>query len=519
MSRDIAVIAGITALVLGLVFVVGPRLSAPAWSDEHMTGPILAPPQNLPAESPAPLQAPILTLRVVDQHSLARIDGAATVTMLDASGHFIDVQRGHADGEDIVFRSSQPTWPVRVTVRRPQYREAELGLIAAPTTLEAGLERLHSITLTADGSWRHVHLMRLDDHGREPFAMWTRWLDGHNVYELPQGHYHALFSDEADYFSYAEHRWLGETGDEATFEVGDGAASVQLTPERPVGRHSIQGSLHTNEGVALMRYTVTAVLLGPGPMRRVAARAHADYAGRFTLQGLAPGRYRVQPSAAVDPHGREAFADISVPGDAEATLTLAMTGSVPVPVLTRDGSFLAGPMPYLGFWKAGAAIAIAWPNQPPHRVWRWGDPAAEVWDGWFQFQFRHWSSATMTATQDNGSRTVAVAEFSWDSESAVWTPLITTKAEDGASLRVSGLRPGEQAEVYVDCLISTALLAKGEGAKESGVLVVDRIPPGKYSFTVTAPGYVSLEVEVELEAGQVFEVTLTRVAPVPFTRC
>jgi hypothetical protein len=331
MRRNVLTILGITALVITLVVVLGPSMTEISTSTPTRANsiPIKSPESNWNTDSDLkPAIPPQLAFEVRDAVTGARIERDAAVTLTLEDGTLVDVERGHASGEAVAFEGL-PDKPLFARVRLPGYLDTEAG----PLTVEPGPKtvRLLLTPMFVVSVRPRLPSGKLPDAvrvfsttpptwpRRTAYAEW-RTLDASGAtYTLPPGKYwcqvpelnpmrHADFPDRSNWL---DDDWLTNSPGFVVrgrsfvfeFEVVDRALVLEPEVTWPEGKMSIAGRLVDQEDRPLGEVFVCAIRTGPGPLREQGAIARTDDNGKFLLEGLMPGFYRVRRVADSDGDG------------------------------------------------------------------------------------------------------------------------------------------------------------------------------------------------------------------------
>lgn len=336
MRRELAVIIGITALVVALVLLLGPQLTRVETGSPKPADSIPLPPLKSERPTPEPDQPqdlPPLRVEVLDAVTGRQIERDTAIDLTHLDGTWLDQMRGRFDGEPIGFTEPPIGRPLLLRLRLPGYVDAAAG----PIVLAPGVPMVTRVKLLP--LYRIDIVPRLPEGDKfyavrvfsvtpptwpetRPYSEWRAPVGGSAGFMLPPGRYWCQLprhnptahTDYEDRGNWTTTDWLSKTpGYPITwpnflfeFEVKD--APLTLAPEVawPKGELMISGRLVNAKQQPQPRRRVLAIRMGPGCMREVAGSARTDEDGRFLLNGLLPGDYRIAEQEGEYNDGEEA---------------------------------------------------------------------------------------------------------------------------------------------------------------------------------------------------------------------
>ncbi|MCG3183850.1 MAG: hypothetical protein ICCCNLDF_01959 [Planctomycetes bacterium] len=344
MRRELAVIIGITALVVALVLLLGPQLTrvetgAPKPADSIPLPPLKSERPTPEPDQPQDLQP--LRVEVLDAVTGRHIERDTAVDLSLLDGTWLDVRRGKTDGLPLTFDSAPPGQPLALRLRRAGYVDTFVGpVVVAPETsqlIRAKMSPRYRVTIRPElPEYPTTHSIRIVPEG---LPIWSD-LESHGLRVplehgeahvlLVPGKYHAAVTEPSQWPPPKREvaAWsvpgglISETASrpgspyddpvlepfsEFSFEVKDGPLVLTPSNARPGGKQQLLGSLVAANGDPLPRERVWAVRCGPGPLRILAGVATTDEHGRFRFDGLSPAVYHVLPDARVPHNGPDSL--------------------------------------------------------------------------------------------------------------------------------------------------------------------------------------------------------------------
>ncbi|MCG3183851.1 MAG: hypothetical protein ICCCNLDF_01960 [Planctomycetes bacterium] len=400
MRRELAVIIGITALVVALVLLLGPQLTRVETGSPKPADSIPLPPLKSERPTPEPDQPQDLQplrVEVLDAVTGRQIERDTAIDLTHLDGTWLDQMRGRFDGEPIGFTEPPIGRPLLLRLRLPGYVDAAAG----PIVLAPGVPMVTRVKLLP--LYRIDIVPRLPEGDKlyavrvfsvtpptwpetRPYSEWRAPVGGSAGFMLPPGRYWCqlprhnptVHTDYEDRGNWTTTDWLSKTpGYPITwpnflfeFEVKD--APLTLAPEVawPKGELMISGRLVNAKQQPQPRRRVLAIRMGPGCMREVAGSARTDEDGRFLLNGLLPGDYRIAEQEGEYNDGEEAVwlgrlkegepppEVLLVTGRVQKAVDEPKTGSIAIRML-RNGEPIAGakleyraPKAPRGWWQS-----------------------------------------------------------------------------------------------------------------------------------------------------------------------
>lgn len=274
----------------------------------------------------------MLSLNVVDAVTGKHLESNTIVDLMLADGSWLERARGGANADPIAIENAPLQVALRLRLRQPGYLDASVGpLVIQPDTpllLECELTPLFSVMINLPReAYKDVRLLRVFSStppawpDTRPYSEWRDVHRDSTRFMLPPGRYwcqvakhdplkHPEFTDRANWLSAV---WLSRTPGYALttpsslseFEVTDGALSLATDLVWRNGNLRIGGRMLDSAGRPQRGVKILAVRCGPGPARELAASATTDVEGRFQLNGLNPGVYRVQVETPDPSHGEQ----------------------------------------------------------------------------------------------------------------------------------------------------------------------------------------------------------------------
>lgn len=400
MRRELAVILGITALVVALVLLLGPLLSDVRPTSRKPADSIPLPPLKTERSAPEPGQPqalPPLRVEVLNAFTGRHIERDAAVDLSLSDGTWLDQMRGRFDGEPIGFTEPPLGQPLLLRVRLPGYVDGAAGPIVLapglPTVVRVALQPLYRVDVAPrmpEGD--KLHAVRVFSTTpptwpeTRPYSEWRAPVGGSAGFMLPPGRYWCQVpgsspSQHPDYRERGAWMNLSQLDDRPglallapnylfEFEVKDGPLNLAPEVVWPSGALMFSGRLVNAEQQPQPRRRMLAIRCGPGPFRELSAIAFTDDDGRFVMSGLLPGDYRIAEMRGDYSDGEEAvwlgqLKDGEPPPDVllatgrkETSIDEPTTGSVAIRML-RNGEPISGarlefnaPKATRGWWQS-----------------------------------------------------------------------------------------------------------------------------------------------------------------------
>lgn len=325
MRRDVISILIITAIVVAATLLVGPYLAEVRTGPPRIANSIPIPLKRDPASvaepAPTPARFP-LNVEVRDSATGNRIEKDTAITIAALDGTSLQYTRGFENG--LAVGVSPPSMPVVICATRVGYVDAYEGPIVwipgSELNVLIDLQPLLKVDIRprmpGEFSPREIAVMTatLPGNSSRERRRWDSELyQGVASFRLSPGKYWCYvpmgrrvstrydlgrdWINPSPWYPNLQHAEYRD-GFVFSFDVIDKGLTLEPEATLATGECELTGQLTNADGDPCPDVGLWAVRCSPSPFQYVAGVVDSDLEGRFTITGLAPGVYRLQPETA-----------------------------------------------------------------------------------------------------------------------------------------------------------------------------------------------------------------------------